>query len=181
MCALVSDLTSEKLISPTFLGVFPQTIVKASNKNEEHLGEIFPHLKMNASLWPRQSETSFFPSPPIHYNPHFLFPITCLQLFFSSSLLFFFHSFVLASFKESSRLFHTRSDYSLHLHLSLQLLPSVFSHLAQLCVHLSDLITHKVCTQCFRIVHKRHGQALLKAAVSSSSVCLCLCRLCLHC
>lgn len=36
---------------------------------------------------------------------------------------------------------HTYSDYSLHPHLSPQLLPSVFSHFVLPCIHFSNLVT----------------------------------------
>lgn len=57
---------------------------------------------------------------------------------------------------------HTYSDYSLHPHLSLQLLPSVFSHFVLPCIHFSDLVTHSdaVCLHTNFARELRNGQYL---------------------
>lgn len=163
-----------------------------------------------------QREPSLFPTcsypPPLSPSIQNLLIITLIFVlnnvppahFLASSPLSFIH----LSLPRSERLhfcagFHTYSDYSRRPHLSLQLLPSVFSHFVLPCVHSSDLVTHRapvclltgffcVCVQFTQTEKKKDIKAGSSerqfelsenpaAASLSFSVCLCLCQRCLYC
>lgn len=97
-------------------------------------------------------------------------------------------SFIHLSLPRSERLhfcavFHTYSDNSRHPHLSLQLLPSVFSHFVLPCVHFSDLVTPSppVCRHtvlfflCSLHTHKKDIKAVKTQQLPRSpSPCVCV-------
>lgn len=150
VCVDWAYLTSWESIFPSFYAVFPQTMIKTFNMRRENLGRTFLHIRINGSLWRRQTQRQpflslFLSSQPIHPPLHNLLIIT---LTFVPNNMPAAHFLVALPFRSSIctcqlQLISARVSYlqwlqsCLHPRLPLQLHPPVFSHVAQTCVHLS--------------------------------------------